>query len=122
MSKETVWNFYAFVNNECRGKTECADARKEGITMIKHAIILQNAEQEGPGILSDILRERGWKQRIVHLYQGAPIPDNWQGLGLAIMMGGPMNVHDEKVHPFLKKDESPWPRRQKMNLHLRLNQ
>jgi GMP synthase-like glutamine amidotransferase len=80
-------------------------AGKESITMIKRAIILQNAEKEGPGILLNILQERGWKQRIVHLYRDAPIPDNWEELGLAIMMGGPMNVHDETVYPFLKKEK-----------------
>ena len=78
---------------------------KGSINMMKRAIIFQNAEKEGPGILSDILQERGWKQRIVHLYQGTPIPDNWEAFGLAIMMGGPMNVHDETVYPFLKKEK-----------------
>lgn len=88
-----------------KGKQNVPMPGKGSVTMIKRAIILQNAEKEGPGILLDILQDRGWKPRIIHLYQGVPIPDNWEEIGLAIMMGGPMNVHDETVYPFLKKEK-----------------
>jgi GMP synthase (glutamine-hydrolysing) len=88
-----------------KGKQDVPMSGKGSVTMMNRAIILQNAEKEGPGILLDILQERGWKQRIVYLYQGDPIPDNWEELGLAIMMGGPMNVHDEMAYPFLKEEK-----------------
>jgi GMP synthase-like glutamine amidotransferase len=68
------------------------------------AIILQNAEGEGPGILGDFLTWRGWHQHIVHLYKGEQIPQEWEACSLLVVMGGPMNVHEEKVYPFLSEE------------------
>ncbi len=52
------------------------------------ALIFQNAEVEGPGIFADVLREKGWVQDIIHLYNGEPIPPDWQNYDLLVVMGG----------------------------------
>lgn len=74
--------------------------------MEKRALILQHTATEGPGILEVILRERGWRQKIVHLYKGDSIPRHLDTFCLAIIMGGPMSVHDEVVYPFLRKEKT----------------
>ena len=69
--------------------------------MKKRALILQNAMGEDHGILRPILFARGWEQRLVPLYQGASIPRDWRDFTLVVVMGGPMNVYEERKHPFL---------------------
>lgn len=70
----------------------------------RKALIFQNAAGEGPGILADVLDHRGWEKRILHLYCGESIPSSWTHYDLLLVMGGPMNVYEEDVYPFLAKE------------------
>jgi GMP synthase (glutamine-hydrolysing) len=65
------------------------------------ALIFQNSEGDGPGIFSGFLESRGWHERIVHLYRGEAIPEDWARYGFLMALGGPMNVYEEKKYPYL---------------------
>ena len=68
------------------------------------ALILENADGEGPGILADILDRKGWNTQIIRLYFGEVIPSNWKDYCLLAVMGGPMNVYEEDTYPFLAQE------------------
>lgn len=68
------------------------------------AIIFQNAEGEGPGILEECLKTRGWEWKIIHLYLEEEIPTDWSNSSLLVVMGGPMNVYEEDTYPFLREE------------------
>jgi len=68
------------------------------------ALILQNAEGEGPGILADFLDRDGWDRKTVPLYAGGVIPPDWSDYDIFVAMGGPMNVYEEKAYPFLVQE------------------
>jgi GMP synthase-like glutamine amidotransferase len=65
---------------------------------------LQHVPFETPGILSDLLREKGHSLQITHLYRGDvhPSVENLDGL---VIMGGPMSVHDEKEFSWLSAEK-----------------
>lgn len=68
------------------------------------ALILQNAEGEGPGILEECLKTRGWAWKTIHLYLEEKIPIDWPDSSLLVVMGGPMNVYEEETYPFLREE------------------
>jgi GMP synthase-like glutamine amidotransferase len=65
---------------------------------------LQHVPFETPGILSDLLREKGHSLQYIHLYRGDPLPSINDLDGLVIM-GGPMSVHDEEEFPWLSAEK-----------------
>jgi GMP synthase-like glutamine amidotransferase len=73
--------------------------------MSHRALIFQNADGEGPGILTHCLNIRGWGWKIIAFNLGETIPEDWKNYSLLVVMGGPMNVYEEDAYPFLK-DES----------------
>ena len=70
----------------------------------RKALILQNAQGEGPGILGRILDHNGWALKVFHLYRGDPVPSDWRYYDLLVVMGGPMNVYEEEACPFLAEE------------------
>ena len=70
----------------------------------KKALILQNAQGEGPGIFGRILDHSCWTMKIFHLYRGDPLPSDWRSYDLLVVMGGPMNVYEEETYPFLAEE------------------
>jgi len=72
--------------------------------MKRKALIFQNAEGEGPGILADCLDRRPWDKKISDLYLGESIPEDWKNYSLLMVMGGPMNVYEEDTYPYLKEE------------------
>ena len=73
------------------------------------ALIVTHHPEEGPGLLETILRERGWEMDTVGLWNGKSLPDPTP-FHLLILMGGPMSVNDDDLHPFLV-DEKTFVRR-----------
>jgi GMP synthase-like glutamine amidotransferase len=69
------------------------------------ALIFTHHPDEGPGLLIDILRERGWEVKEVKLWNGEPMPDS-RFFHLLILMGGPMSVNDEDLYPFLLNEKA----------------
>lgn len=72
--------------------------------MRQKVLILQNAKGEGPGVLAGVLTTRKWSQETIHLYRGEPIPSDWESYSLLVVMGGPMNVYEEGIYPFLREE------------------
>ena len=72
--------------------------------MTHRALIFQNVEGEGSGIIGDILDQRKWDRKTIHLYRGEAFPKNCQEYTLLVVMGGPMNVYEEDVYPFLAQE------------------
>ena len=68
------------------------------------ALIFQNWEPEGPGIFADVLDQNAWGRKTVHLHRGEKIPSEWQSYDLLLVMGGPMNVYEEDIYPFLASE------------------
>jgi GMP synthase (glutamine-hydrolysing) len=69
------------------------------------ALICTHHPEEGPGLLKDILRERGWEVEEVGLWQEETIPES-RPFHLLILMGGPMSVNDEDLYPFLLNEKA----------------
>lgn len=73
-------------------------------------LILQQIDIEGPETLKLFFEKNGFEVRILHLYEGDPLPSSVEGIDAVIVLGGPMNVYEEDKYPFLK-DENVFIRR-----------
>ena len=69
-----------------------------------NALIVTHHPEEGPGLLEDILKEQGWEKKEVGLWNGANLPDPTP-FHILILMGGPMSVNDNDLHPFLVQEK-----------------
>src|SRR4030042_430920 len=75
------------------------------IVIAVKALIYTHHPEEGPGLLKDILRERGWEVKEVKLWKGEQMPEP-KSFHLLILMGGPMSVNDEALYPFLSEEKT----------------
>lgn len=64
---------------------------------------------EGPGIIYDWIRKKGYRIQYTKFYKGDEPPDP-EDLDMLIIMGGPMSVFDFHMHPWME-DEIEWVRR-----------
>jgi len=64
----------------------------------------QHIDCEGPGSLSDILRERSVDLTVLRPFAGDPIPEDL-GDGL-LVLGGPMGVYEEARYPWMTQELS----------------
>jgi GMP synthase-like glutamine amidotransferase len=69
------------------------------------ALIFTHHPKEGPGLLKEILRERGWEVEEVAPSEGAQMPEP-RTFHLLILMGGPMSVNEEDLYPFLREEKA----------------
>jgi GMP synthase (glutamine-hydrolysing) len=74
--------------------------------MEKHILIIKQVEQEGPGLIEEIFFAHGWGLKVVELSRGEKLPSDFDETGALVVLGGPMNVYEEKQYPFLKEEES----------------
>ena len=61
---------------------------------------LQHASFEGINCLAPWFRERGHTLTGTHFYRGDVLP-NVSDIDWLVILGGPMSVHDEHIHPWL---------------------
>jgi GMP synthase (glutamine-hydrolysing) len=61
---------------------------------------------EGPGIIADWTRQEGHHLEYTRFYDNDPLPDA-DSIDLLVIMGGPMNVFDYHIHPWME-DEIKW--------------
>lgn len=66
---------------------------------------LQHVPFEGPAGIGDWARTRGHAITTTHLYRDATLPDP-SSFDCLVVMGGPMGVHDEDVHPWLAAEKA----------------
>lgn len=64
-------------------------------------LFLQHILIEGPETLGGYLRDQGLETQTVHLYAGERLPESLKGIRAVICLGGPMNVDEEQVYPWL---------------------
>lgn len=72
---------------------------------MKNALILQHARQEGAGLFEGILAERkNWRAKTIRLYEDKSLPVSPAQFDMILIMGGPMNVDQTEIYPFLKPE------------------
>jgi GMP synthase (glutamine-hydrolysing) len=69
-------------------------------------VVIKHVEKEGPGLIETFFRADGWDLKIVELAKGEKLPETVGDAAAVIMLGGPMNVYEEEVYPFLKDEDS----------------
>lgn len=69
-----------------------------------HICILQHVAFEGPARIADWLISQGHTFTICHLYQAEPLP-KVKDFDALIVLGGPMNVSDEALYPWLAAEK-----------------
>ena len=57
--------------------------------------IFRHVTCEGPGLLEDVLRERGLTQELIAIDQGASLETDLDRVSALAFMGGPMSVNDD---------------------------
>jgi len=67
--------------------------------------VFQNEKCEHLGVFSKILNENNISYQYIKLYEEEEIP-NLNDYSAIIILGGPMNVYEERKYPFLKKENS----------------
>ena len=67
--------------------------------------MFQNEECEHLGVFSKILNGNNISYQYIKLYEEEEIP-NLNDYSAIIILGGPMNVYEERKYPFLKKENS----------------
>ncbi|NKB57830.1 MAG: type 1 glutamine amidotransferase [Alphaproteobacteria bacterium] len=67
-------------------------------------LVLQHIAVEHPGIFRDFFAEDGIDWDAVELDDGAAIPD-FDGYDILMAMGGPMDVWEDAVHPWLRPEK-----------------
>ena len=65
---------------------------------------LQHAPCEDPGYILQWLEENQISHHAVRLFQNTPLPDP-AVVDLLIIMGGPMNIYEETIYPWLIKEK-----------------
>ncbi len=65
---------------------------------------LQNASFEKPGYLETLIRENGYFSTYTPLFRSTEMPD-LHTFDLLIILGGPMNVYQEKDFPYLNEEK-----------------
>jgi GMP synthase-like glutamine amidotransferase len=63
--------------------------------------VLQHVPFEGPGSIADWCVAGGHALNITHLYSSGMELPGVAGIDLLVIMGGPMNVYDDEIYPWL---------------------
>jgi len=66
---------------------------------------LQHVPFETPGLLTGVVRKKGYSLRTIALFDNEPLPSTADFDGL-IIMGGPMSIHDEDIYPWLRAEKT----------------
>jgi GMP synthase-like glutamine amidotransferase len=69
-------------------------------------MIIQHAAHEGPGLITAVLENAGIEPQIYRTDQGEPLPPTrvLRSFGGVVAMGGPMNVNQDREHPWLQSE------------------
>lgn len=73
--------------------------------MTKRVLLFLHMDDDTPGRFGDFLRRDGFAVDPVHVHRGAPLPDPGP-YDLLLVMGGPMDVWQEKEHPWLAGEKA----------------
>jgi GMP synthase (glutamine-hydrolysing) len=67
-------------------------------------LIVKHIDIEGPGNLGDFLDQKKILYKIIDLGQGDQLPQDLSALKAVVVLGGPMNVDEEHLYPFLNPE------------------
>ncbi|MCM8784895.1 MAG: type 1 glutamine amidotransferase [Candidatus Omnitrophica bacterium] len=70
----------------------------------KNALIIKHEIREGPGIIENILKKMNILYKIIELEKGEKLPEKIENIDFIFLLGGSMNVYQEKEYPFLKEE------------------
>ncbi len=73
--------------------------------MFGKVYIITHAENEGPGLMGGFFERLGWEEVGLSLWRGDRLPPDLDSAAGVVMLGGPMNVYQEKDYPFLKEED-----------------
>jgi GMP synthase (glutamine-hydrolysing) len=69
-------------------------------------LVLQHMGCEGLGSLEGFFDKQGIDHVHVALHAGEKIPSDWDRYNGIVILGGPMNVYQEKEYPFLAEEDA----------------
>jgi GMP synthase-like glutamine amidotransferase len=72
--------------------------------ILMRVAVVMHVESEGPGMFADVLEARGASVEVVRLHRGGTLPEPGDQ-DAVIVLGGPMNVYEEVLHPFLREED-----------------
>lgn len=72
---------------------------------MKDIICLQHVPHEGPGAIADWARERGLHLRVWRMDEQRRAPEVSENYPLIVVLGGPMNVNDDGLYPWLREEK-----------------
>ena len=78
---------------------------EQGSTMNGKILIVKHVSNEGPGLIQTFFDGQGWPVEIIDLSDGDVLPRNLDGIAAVVMLGGPMNVYEEREYPFLTSED-----------------
>ncbi len=67
-------------------------------------LYIKHIDIEGPGTLGKFFEQKGFKSQIIDLGKKDQLPNSLKDIEAVVVLGGPMNVYEEKKYPFLKKE------------------
>jgi GMP synthase-like glutamine amidotransferase len=73
---------------------------------VGRALVLQHLAAEGPGTIGDHLVGAGMSLTVVELDEGESIPKSLDEFDLMVVMGGPMDVWQEELHPWMVAEKA----------------
>ncbi len=68
-------------------------------------LCLKHIEFEGPGTFALWALARGHELEVIAVYQNQPLPAA-ETFDALLVMGGPMNIHEDAIYPWLAKEKS----------------
>lgn len=67
-------------------------------------LVLQHDAADKPGRVGQILRDNGFKLRILQLHEGDPVPADLDDVDGVVSLGGPMNVDEGDKYPWIPQE------------------
>lgn len=67
-------------------------------------LIIKHVENEGPGLIEYCLNQEKILYEVINLQRHVPFPKP-DGYKHIVLLGGPMNVYEEDLYPFLKEED-----------------
>ena len=70
---------------------------------VKDIVCVMHVPFEGPGIIAPWAKRNGIHMKFVRVFEHVPFPDLGEN-DMLLIMGGPMNVYDYHVHPWMEEE------------------
>ena len=67
-------------------------------------LVCQRMACEPPGVLEDVMLERGWTLIRVELDEGEELPEGGE-FDAVVVMGGPMGAYERSAYPWLQAEQ-----------------